>query len=222
MRDRSSQGCLVPIALIAVVVVGTLIGLKVLPDGPEPDVFIIGDSVTNMSEDAISDQFVHTPVEFVAYPGYSSTMLLPDVLDSMGSPGDPAHARQRVAVLVGYNDVRLREVDTPSLRKMMDLTAEFDCGVWLTLPSRPGGKDNDNLMADSGFVDLWNVRLHDEVERHENLHLSDAWAQAVNNAPVGSILRKDNVHPNAAGRLLLARIYREALDQNCPKKDIPN
>ncbi|HWJ98717.1 MAG TPA: hypothetical protein VNQ33_11200 [Acidimicrobiales bacterium] len=218
MADRPSQGCLVPLALIAVVVVGTLIGLKVLPDGPEPDVFIIGDSVTNMSEEAISDQFVHTPLEFVAYPGYSSTMLLPDVLDSMGAPGDPAHARQRVAVLVGYNDVRLREVDTPSLRKMVDLTAEFECGVWLTLPARPGGKDNPNAMADSPLVDEWNLRLQAEVERHDNLHLSDAWAQAVNNAPVGSILRKDNVHPNAAGRLLLARIYREALDQSCPKE----
>lgn len=217
MRDRSSQGCLVPLALVAVVVVGTLIGLKVLPDGPEPDVFVIGDSVTNMSEEEISDQFVHTPLEFVAYPGYSSTMLLPDVQESMGDPGDPAHARQRVAVLVGYNDVRLREVGTPSLRKMMDLTAEFECGVWLTLPARPGGKDNDNAMADSGFVDLWNVRLKDEVARHDNLHLSDAWAQAVNNAPVGSILKEDNVHPNDAGRLLLARIYRDALDENCPK-----
>ncbi|HWJ63797.1 MAG TPA: SGNH/GDSL hydrolase family protein [Acidimicrobiales bacterium] len=209
---------MLPLALVMVVVVGTLIFLKVLPDGPEPELFIIGDSVTQMSESAIEDQFEHTPLEFVAFPGYSSTMLLPDVVDAMGAPGDPAHSRQRVAVLVGYNDVRLREVDTPSMKEMVDLTAEFDCGVWLTLPSRPGGEDNENAMALSPLVDEWNLRLQAEVERHENLHLSDAWARAVTLAPKGDVLRKDGVHPNAAGRRLLARIYRDALDEYCPKK----
>ena len=218
MADRASRGCLLPISLVAVVVLGTLLAWKYLPDGPEPELFVIGDSVTNMSESEISDQFANTPVEFVAFPGYSSTMLLPDVEDAMGAPGDPAHARQRVAALVGYNDVRLREVDTPSLRTMVNLTAEFKCGVWLLLPARPGGQDNPNIMALSPLVDEWNLRLQAEVERHENLHLTDAWAQAVNNAPKGALLRKDGVHPNAAGRKVLAQIYRDALDESCPKQ----
>lgn len=218
MRDRSGSGCVLPLVLVAVVVVGTFVFWKILPDGPEPELFIIGDSVTQMSEDEIQDEFVHTPLEFVAFPGYSSTMLLPDVVDAMGAPGDPAHARQRVGVLVGYNDVRLREVDTPSLKKMVDLTAEFECGVWLTLPARPGGVDNENEFALSPLVDEWNLRVQAEVERHENLHLSDAWAKAVTNAPKGDVLRKDGVHPNAAGRVLLAQIYRDALDEYCPKR----
>lgn len=220
MVDRSLRGCMVPLGLIMVVVVGTLIGLKVLPDGPDPELFIIGDSVTNMSETEIQSRFEHTPLEFVAFPGYSSTMLLPDVQDAMGSPGDPAHARQRVAVLVGYNDVRLREVDTPSLRKMVDITAEFDCGVWLTLPARPGGVDNPNIMAQSNLVDEWNLRVQAEVQRHDNLHLSDAWAKVVTAAPKGKLLKADGVHPNAAGRKVLADIYRQTLDQYCPKRAI--
>ncbi len=220
MTDRRARGCLLPLGLVMVVVVGTLIGLKVLPDGPEPELFIIGDSVTNMSETEIQDRFEHTPLEFVAFPGYSSTMLLPDVQDAMGSPGDPAHARQRVAVLVGYNDVRLRQVDTPSLKTMVDMTAEFDCGVWLTLPARPGGVDNPNVMAQSSLVDEWNLRVQAEVEAHDNLHLTSAWADAVTAAPKGELLRKDGVHPNARGRKVLAGIYRDALDEFCPRKTL--
>ena len=221
MVDRTAadgRGALAPILLIMVVVVGTLIGLKVLPDGPEPDLFVIGDSVTYLSEDEIQTQFEHTPLEFVAIPGYSSEMLLPDVLRAMGSPGDPAHARQRVAALVGYNDVRLREVDSDSMHTMVELTSKFQCGVWLTLPARPGGVDNANAMAESRFVDQFNLHLQAQVEKYDNLHLSEAWAQAVNNAPLGKLLKKDGVHPNAAGRLLLAEIYRETIDEACPRQ----
>lgn len=212
-------GCFVPIILVVVVVLGTLVAFKALPDGPQPDLFIIGDSVTYLSEQEIQDRFDATPLEFVAIPGYSSGMLLPDVLRAMGSPGDPAHARQRVAVLVGYNDVRLREVDPPSLRTMMELTSKFQCGVWLTVPSRPGGQDNANEMADSSYVDQWNLHLLDEIKHYDNLHVSEAWAQAVNNAPLGKLLKKDGVHPNAAGRKLLAEIYHDAIDENCPKTE---
>jgi hypothetical protein len=144
-------------------------------------------------------------------------MLLPDVLEAMGSPGDPAHARQRVAVLVGYNDVRLKEVDTPTLQTMMKATSKFQCGVWLTLPSRPGGDVDANVFASGKLVDEWNLRLTAEIGKYENLHLSEAWAQAVNNAPTGKLLKADGVHPNAAGRVLLAQIYRDAIDQHCPK-----
>lgn len=217
MGDR--RGCLVPIILVMVVVVGTFIGLKVLPDGPEPDLFIIGDSVTYMSEDEIQDEFRRSALEFVAIPGYSSGMLLPDVLEAMASTGDPANARQRVAVLVGYNDVRLRETNPPSLKTMVELTSKFECGVWLTVPARPGGEDNENEFALSPLVDQWNLRVRAEVAKHPNLHLDEAWAQAVENAPKGKLLRADGVHPNAEGRRLLAKIYREAIDENCPRTE---
>jgi len=217
-RREDGRGALAPILLILVVVAGTLIGLKVLPDGPDPDLFIIGDSVTYLSEQQIQAEFEHTPLEFVAIPGFSSEMLMPDVLRAMGSPGDPAHARQRVAALVGYNDVRLRDVDSASMHRMVLLTSKFQCGVWLALPSRPGGVDNANAMAESKFVDQFNLHLQAQVERYGNLHLTQAWAQAINNAPLGKYLRKDGVHPNAAGRKLLAKIYRDAIDQSCPKQ----
>lgn len=216
MHRADGRGALAPILLIMVVVVGTLIGLKVLPDGPEPDLFIIGDSVTYLSEDEIQDQFHTTPLEFVAIPGFSSEMLLPDVLEAMGSEGDPAHARQRVGALVGYNDVRLRDVDSDSMHTMVEITSKFQCGVWLALPARPGGVDNANAMAESEFVDQFNLHLQAQVERYDNLHLSQAWAQAINNAPLGKYLKKDGVHPNAAGRKLLAQVYRDAISEHCP------
>ncbi|WP_421121503.1 SGNH/GDSL hydrolase family protein [Aquihabitans daechungensis] len=212
---RGSQGCLGPIALVVVVVLGTFAAFRVLPDGPPPEQFVIGDSVTFLSAGAIDDHFDRNHLQLVARPGLTSTALLPLVEDAMGTSGDPAHARERVAVLVGYNDVRVREVDTPSLRAMVDLTSEFECGVWLTLPSRPGGDDATNPMASSKLVDEWNLRMQAEVERHDNLHLTDAWSQAVNNAPKGKLLNDDGVHPNAAGRALLAGVYRDAIDKFC-------
>lgn len=204
-----------PLALMAVVVVGTLVALKVLPDPPPPDLFVVGDSVTFLSQERIEEQFDHSQVQFVARPGFTSTNLLPLVQDAMGAPGDPAHARQDVAVLVGYNDVRVNDMSTPSLAKMVDLTAQFRCGIWLTVPARPYGQDNENMMAQSNRVDLWNARVRDEVSKHPNLHLVDDWEQAVTNAPKGKVLKADGVHPNAAGQKVLAKIYRDAMDRYC-------
>lgn len=215
MADRGGSGCLLPIGLVMVVVLGTLVALRVLPDGPPPEQFVIGDSVTYLSAGSIQQRFDHNHLEFVAKPGFTSTALLPLVEDAMGSSGDPAWARERVAALVGYNDVRVRDVATPSMRELVDLTSEFECGVWLTLPSRPGGEDATNPMASSALVDEWNLRLLAEVERHDNLHVSNAWAEAVNAAPKGKVLQDDGVHPNAAGQALLADVLRKATDQYC-------
>ena len=216
MADRrGSQGCLLPIGLVMVVVLGTLVALRVLPDGPPPKQFVIGDSVTFLSAGSIQERFDPNQLQFVARPGFTSTALLPLVEEAMAMSGEPAHARERVAALVGYNDVRVREVDTPSLRKLVDLTSQFECGVWLTLPSRPGGTDATNPMVSSPLIDEWNLRLRAEVARHDNLHLTDAWEQAVNAAPKGKLIKDDGIHPNAAGQRLLAEVYRNAIDDNC-------
>src|SRR5689334_1649689 len=116
---RGSQGCLVPIGLVMVVVLGTLVALRVLPDGPPPEQFVIGDSVTYLSAGSIQQRFDRNHLEFVAKPGFTSTALIPLVEEAMSTSGDPANARERVAALVGYNDVRVREVDTPSLRELV-------------------------------------------------------------------------------------------------------
>ena len=70
-------------------------------------------------------------------------------------------------------------------------------------------------MASSALVDEWNLRLLAEVKRHDNLHVSNAWAEAVNAAPKGKVLQDDGVHPNAAGQALLADVLRKATDQYC-------
>lgn len=204
-----------PLALVVVVALGTYAALQVLPDGPAPGVFVVGDSVTYLSAGAIQQQFDPDHLQFVAKPGFTSTMLLPLVRQAMAMSDEPAHDRQRVAALVGYNDVRVREVDTPSLRKLVDLTSEFECGIWLTLPSRPGGANASNPMVASRLVDQWNLRLKAEVARHENLHLVDDWKKAVEAAPPGSLIKDDGIHPNDAGQQKLADIYRAAMDRSC-------
>lgn len=196
-------------------VAGTFLALQVLPDGPGPDLFVVGDSVTYLSAGSIQEEFPRDHLQFVAKPGFSSTMLLPLVDDAMGADGEPGAAREHVVALVGYNDVRLREVNAPALRELVDRTAEFRCGVWLTLPVKPGGVDNANPMAESDLVAVWNARLVDEVARHPNLHLVDDWQRAVEAAPEGKLLKADGVHPNEAGQRELAAIYRSALDRHC-------
>ena len=194
---------------------GTLVALQVLPDGPPPDVFIVGDSVTFLSATAIQDRFDVNHIQFVARPGFTSTMLLPLVDQAMAMSDEPAHARQRIAVLVGYNDVRIRDVGTPSMRKLVDRAAEFECGIFLTLPARPGGKDNPNPMADSDQVDVWNALLRKEVGRHPTLHVVEDWADTVNRSPKGELLKDDGVHPNDAGAAVLADVYHQGLDHYC-------
>ena len=120
-----------------------------------------------------------------------------------------------MAVLVGYNNARLDELDARRSRRCAEATGRFDCGVWLTLPARPGGEESTYPDISSDELDRWNDRLAAVVGEHPNLHLADDWADAVDEAPAGSLLKPDGLHPNAAGQRRLADAYRSALDRLC-------
>ena len=217
MAERAESSSVVAIvALVLVVVVAsTFLLARTLPDGPPPDTFIIGDSVTFLSAGRLQQQFDPNHLQFVAKPGFTSADLLPLVIKAMGMPDGPAQAREHVGVLVGYNDVRVKDVSPPSLHEMVDATAQFKCGIWLTIPVRPYGKDNPNVMATSDLAAEWNLRMEHEVAQHPNLHIVHDWADAVTRSKPGQLLKDDNVHPNEVGQVRLAAIYRSAMDHYC-------
>lgn len=194
--------------------VATALAWKVLPD-PPPDVLVIGDSVSYLAAGELQQQFNRDHLQFVTTPGFTSTELIPLVDEALTMHAKPAAQRDQVGALVGYNDVRINKIDTPSLPELVETTSDFRCGIWLTVPSRPGGKDATNPMARSDLVDQWNVRLVAEVEKYPNLHLVEDWAEAITEADVDTYLREDGVHPNDAGQALLAQIYRDGLARYC-------
>lgn len=204
--------------LVLAVVGGVLVARNGFVDSgsdDDEDLFIVGDSVTYIAAGAIQQRFDRSHVQFVARPGYTTADLLPLVRTAMAADTGPAAARRRVAVLVGYNDVRVRKLDTDALPALVRATSRFRCAVWLTVPARPGGKPSRAEMVPSRLVDQWNRRLAQEVARYPNLHLAHDWQDAVTTAPAGSLLEADGVHPNRSGQRRLADAYRAAVDRSC-------
>ncbi len=118
-------------------------------------------------------------------------------------------------MLVGYNDVRVRQLDPPGLAGMVADSAAYRCPIWLTLPSRPGGQPGSNAMVASGLVDQLNLHAAHQVALHRRVHAATDWRDAVTVAPVGSLLQDDGVHPNAAGRVALASAIHQAIARSC-------
>ena len=205
------------------------IGCAVLvrSDGPEGsglDLFVVGDSVTFLAAGEIQAEYAGDRTQFVAKPGFTSKDLLPLVRQAMaggtgsGSGGrrdTPATTRDRVVALVGYNDVRVRDLDGAALPALVEETSRFRCAVWLSLPARPGGKVARNEFVPSRLVDQFNRRLAEEVDKYPNVHLADDWKSAVEGAPTSELLRPDHVHPNDAGQQRLAAAYKAATDRYC-------
>lgn len=219
--DESSSEWTLPWRTITIVFALALVAILVLawrlrPADTEPDYFIVGDSVTYLSGGLIDNQFDRNHLQYVAKPSYSTSDLLPLVLEAMDQRGTPASKRETIALLVGYNDVRKRDLDSGSMPLMVEAASQFDCGVFLTLPARPGGDENWNELVPSGLVDAWNERLKAEVAKYPNLHVAKDWERVVTEAPADVMLDPDNLHPSDAGKRRLAIAYRTAVDRYCP------
>src|SRR4051794_32337956 len=64
-----------------------------------PDTFIVGDSVTYMSDQAIHHDLGGANVEIRAQPGFRTQDLLPLALADLAVPGTPASRRDRAVFL---------------------------------------------------------------------------------------------------------------------------
>lgn len=180
------------------------------------ELVVVGDSVSYLSaghtERRLGEGF---DVRFITTPGYTTKqelVLLRAALDD--EDDDVVAARDVVAVLIGYNDLLRGTVDTDALGPLVEETSRFRCAVWLTLPERPGGQPSSNPKMGPDEVGRWNDRLATEVERFDNVHLSNDWQDAVHRNPE-DVLLSDGLHPTEAGERRLADAYRAAIDRSC-------
>lgn len=186
------------------------------PRTPE-HVLIVGDSVTFMSWEALTDEFgSDTSLQPVARPGFRSNELLPLVEKAIDDRAGSGKKLDRAAFLVGYNDVWTETVGDDRLAEMVELSARYECAVWLTLPARPGGTEPAIGSFDAELAEDWNERMADLVAEHGNLHLVRDWAEAVDEASdPATYLEDDGIHPNGAGQNLLARTIHDAVINAC-------
>lgn len=182
----------------------------------ESEVIVVGDSVTVMSRGDLDDRVAGADLQFVAEVGYASADLLPLFEHEVNRRSATSRPLDRVALLVGYNDL-LHGGDpaTGDLDRMVALSSQFECGVWLTLPGSPGGGAAQDPDFTADRVDEWNRDLAAAVGRHPNLHLVRDWEEAVDAADGARYLDGDGVHPSGEGSELLADVYASALDRYC-------
>ncbi|MGI8754839.1 MAG: SGNH/GDSL hydrolase family protein [Acidimicrobiales bacterium] len=169
-------------------------------------VLFVGDSVTFLTQGALTRDLSPKHPTYVTGIGFRSTDLLPAFAKEVANRRLTGQPLRQVALLVGYNDALRHDVETPSLNNMMALANQFDCAVWLTLPPFPQRAHD---------VDRWNTRAKAIAASYRHIHVVDTWRQAVMAALPRSILSKDGVHPNDAGRQRLAQIYENAIAGTC-------
>jgi len=203
------------LALVAVLV----LSWRLRPTTQGPPTLVVGDSVTYLSAGQIQQHLGGNNLQFVAKPSYPSSLLLPLVLEAVDTSGSPAAKRNVIALLVGYNDVRLRELDTEALPALVRVSSQFRCAVWLALPARPGGADNPNQMVPSSLIDEWNDRLELAAAQYDNVHVAHDWENVVTRAPADVMLQADLLHPTDAGKRRLADAYEAAIARHCPEPE---
>lgn len=216
--DASSDGGKRRMALvlgIITIAVVALIAYLMWPRTPD-HVLVVGDSVTFMSWNALNDEFgSDTTLEPVARPGFRSTDLLPLVQKAIDDRASSGAALDRAIFLVGYNDVWQDNGDD-RLEELVELSARYECAVWLTLPTRPAGEPPASEVFDPTLADQWNERMADLVDEHRNLHLVTDWADAIEGSSDTDVyLDGDGIHPNLEGQKLLAETMYEAITNSC-------
>ncbi|MCB0970145.1 MAG: SGNH/GDSL hydrolase family protein [Acidimicrobiales bacterium] len=205
---------IVAMGILALLGVAGVVAWRALPGPQTYDLVVIGDSVSFVSAGSIETRFVDQDIKFVTKPGYTSGDLLPLVYETMDQLDLPTRGEDEVVVLVGYNDVRLGVDGNDSVEELMDVTSQFDCAVWLTLPARPGGEPSTFDNIDPDAIDLWNARLEDLAAEHETVHVSSDWADVVTRASAAELL-EDGLHPNVAGQRRLADAMHAAVERSC-------
>lgn len=184
-----------------------------------PRLVIVGDSVTFLSIPTIQDRLDDFDLSIRAYPGQRSNELTLVVLDELTQLDAEDPPRDRIALLVGYNDV-LRHIDEPDeVAELTKLAAGFTCGVVFTVPAPPpwNERPHDEHSAEefAAMFGDYNAKLASEVAKHPNLTLDTRWQEAVEASEPGELVDTDGVHPIEGGQQRLAQAYDEAIDEAC-------
>lgn len=214
---KPNRGALVLVIVLVLALAGGALWWKLRPEGVQPGVVFVGDSVTYLSIGQINQALgpdAH-PV-YLARIGWRSTDLLPLLQQEVQKRHGDGQQLRQIALLVGYNDVLQGNVESAALDKMVSLAGQFSCAVWLTLPPRPAGRAAGNPKFRTDLAERWNERLAAAVHAHANIHLDTSWQKAVDSSAPGSLLVADGVHPNPAGQRTLAQVYAHALRHDCP------
>lgn len=183
--------------------------------GPE-HVVVLGDSVTYASSPAILERFEgRADVKITSRPFYRAIDLVGPFEETIAARRQAGEGLDRAIVLAGYNDVIRSDQDASGLPELLDQANRFDCAVWLTLPTAPGGKPAGRSDFPAAEATAWNDRVRAEAASRPHVHVSDEWQRTVE-APGGAkLLQDDGVHPVRAGHLALAAAMDRALDAAC-------
>ncbi len=98
---------------------------------------------------------------------------------------------------------------------LLDEADRFDCAVWLTLPTRPGGDGAGRPDFPPAEADAWNERVRAEAASRPHVHVSEEWQRTVEADGGDRLLQDDGVHPVRAGHLALAAAMDRALAEEC-------
>ncbi|MGK2947231.1 MAG: SGNH/GDSL hydrolase family protein [Acidimicrobiales bacterium] len=201
------------IAVVAVAVLAIAAGTY-LWQRTTSRVLVVGDSVTFLSAPEIRDALGRrTALEIIAEPGYTSSDLLPLAAEAVERRADDGPIAGAMVVLVGYNDVAGGEGDSDGLPQLIELSARYECAIWLTLPSLDIEPVVD-IVPPAEAV-RWNERTEALVAEHDNLHLVTAWAEAVNASAPEELLSEDALHPHGVGAEVLGDVMADAVAEHC-------
>lgn len=178
-------------------------------DGDRGDVVVIGDSVTDQSDDQILDALDGRDASVIGLSGYRTDQLLPVVEETLGGDVRPAVA----VVLAGYNDVWQGRDEEAVVEELVDVMAGVDCAIWVLIPTTGPW---DRLRAEE-----LNGRTR-AAARAAGVHVETGWQEAVDDGPDGdgpgpdpALVVADQVHPSEAGKQKVAEVVAKAVDRFC-------
>jgi hypothetical protein len=198
----------VVIAAVTVAAVGVGIALSTRNSRTVP---VVGDSITVYSRNDISRGLKGAyHAEVTALIGQRIDQMLPALRNAVQK--DPFAVIENL----GTNDAlqgRKHPDWKSGFTRMVALLAPARCVVLTTINTLPNGSPS---AVPSVASDI-NRAIAEAAASHPNFHVAD-WNAAVHGADGARLLVDDQVHPSGPGQLVLAALYRSALDRDCRDK----
>lgn len=174
------------------------------------EVVVVGDSVTQLSQDPILDALAGRDVAVFGRPGFRTDHLVPVLAEAVGAERDADQRPEVAVVMAGYNDVWQGVEEDATVDELVDLMAEVDCAIWVLVPTK-GPWERDRAQA-------LERRIRDAAEA-AGVAIETGWRDAVDADPgpdpVPDLVVPDGVHPSEAGRERVAAVVADAVAREC-------